>query len=206
MILIFVLPIIAIFIIVALADACAASQRKEQTDRLIKAQRDLAIEMQMKTAGTWVEPAPKTGWRARMGIAYQESPKAVAKRMTKHILFLAALGLALSATGAQAQEYQSQSTVRYPGYEKTTYEDGSTTTSTWRRDNQTGAITNEDIVRTHATPAPTPVPPARNPSHVTHNSSERSPVVAAPAKAQIPVTVIEGAMTPEEIRRLVNGE
>jgi hypothetical protein len=132
------------------------------------------------------------------------------KSMTKHILLLAALGLALSAIGAQAQEYQNQSTVRAPGFEQTTYEDGSTTTTRWHVNNATGEITNIETVRTHATPvvSATPVPVRTQPIEPTLNHDGRAfdNLPKAAASLQAPVTVIEGPMTPEQIRRLVNGQ
>ena len=128
--------------------------------------------------------------------------------MTKNFLLLAALGLALSAIGAQAQEYQSQSTVYGHCYKQTTYEDGSTETTTWHVNAATGELTNVETVRTHATPKPasTPPPIARNPSKAPRSATVQTPIAVAQPAAQPPVIVIEGPMTPEEIRRLVNGE
>jgi hypothetical protein len=110
------------------------------------------------------------------------------------LLLASALGLAMTAIGTQAQEYQSQRTVSGPGYRQTTYEDGSTTTTTWHVNNITGQITNEETVRTHATPAviATPVPVATNPFHTAHSVSTQQPIVVT-APVQAPVVVMESA-------------
>jgi hypothetical protein len=71
-----ILVLILIIIIAARADHERASQIKDQTNALIKAQRDLA-EMQMWAAGTWIEPKP-VGDTA----AIKKSPKPVLRHST----------------------------------------------------------------------------------------------------------------------------
>jgi hypothetical protein len=157
--------------------------------------------------------------------------------MTKHILLLAALGLALGAIGAigaQAQEYYSVTShvvtgcaVADGGYATTdiTYTDsfyhGQTKRDTYVQvDTEYHAHWGEEWpyqTRIMAPKAPTSVSFYKS-GDWTDNSvrpqlnhdgrAYSSPTQAHPvaALAQSPVTVIEGALTPEQIRRLVNGE
>jgi hypothetical protein len=119
--------------------------------------------------------------------------------MTKHILLLAALGLALSAIGAQADSYTTV----------TTSGDGETRTAyTKYSDGSRDKSTTHFVQEPKPTPIPTPtpmVPAATNPQHAPRHVT---PAYQAPARVatEVPVTVIEGALTPEQIRRLVNGE
>ena len=94
--------------------------------------------------------------------------------------------MGLAGIGAQAQEYQSQSTVYGKGFRQTTYEDGSSDTTTWHVNGATGDITNVDTVRTHARPEPAHLTLLPAPVYVNtdlHASFEyATPVVHRPAK------------------------
>jgi hypothetical protein len=115
----------------------------------------------------------------------------------KNLLIPAAV-LAFTVCSAQAQEYQSQTTTRSPGCDITTYEDGSTTTRYYHVNPNTGVLDYENYVRTHASPADTPIPvtAAMNHSHATQARTEPTAVVIV--KRQI--TVTEGPITPAQAK------
>jgi hypothetical protein len=115
----------------------------------------------------------------------------------KNLLILAA-AVALTVCSVQAQEYQSQSTIHYPGCDITTYEDGSTTTYNYHV-NSRGIIDYESTERKHARPAPTPQPvepAAMNRSHVTRTTTQPTVVVVV----QRQITVTEGPITQEQAK------
>jgi hypothetical protein len=149
--------------------------------------------------------------------------------MTKNILLLAALGLALSAIGAQAQEYNSadaSTTVEstneagdrittYTSYSLSEYDGKIKETAfitvstdyapvcdhtfwTWSKRPSTSVSFYKDA----DWKSPAVVRPQLNHDGMAYNSPTRS----NPVVAQASVTVIDGALTPEQARRLVNGE
>jgi hypothetical protein len=72
-------------------------------------------------------------------------------------LLTALVACVIAGSSAQAQEYQTESTTYGHDYTETTHEDGSKTTTYYHKD-QNGNLTDEQTVRTRATPAPTPIP------------------------------------------------
>jgi hypothetical protein len=151
--------------------------------------------------------------------------------MTKHILLFAALGLALGAVGAQAQEIitkDADTTV----YSTNAFQDKITTYTSYELSESEGRTRETAYIRVHTiygmrryNSSYQDITPADSTTSFTRDAGWKSPAVAPPqlnhdgraynstthanpvaALAQIPVTVIEGPLTPEQIRRLVNGE
>ena len=151
--------------------------------------------------------------------------------MTKHFLLLAALGLALSAVGAQAQETITKDAATTV-HSTNSFGDRITTYTSYGLSESEGRTKQTAYITVHTvfgqrrynssyediTPADSDTSFSRDagwksppvvPQQLNHDGrAYSSPAHANPvaALAQAPVTVIEGPMTPEEIRRLVNGE
>jgi hypothetical protein len=129
------------------------------------------------------------------------------KMKTLTLTLLAALGLAMTAIGAQAQDQTTRYSYdrngnctysNYGGYETFyTYDGHGNLTYQY----STGEY--PQPTRPKAVVAPTPLPAATNPSHPTRSTI---PVPTPAVVTQAPVTVVEGTLTPEEIQALVNGK
>ncbi len=126
--------------------------------------------------------------------------------MTKNILLLAAIGLGLSALSAQAQmtvyQYDRNGNVTLA---QSYNPDGSTSSVLRAAYDKHGNMTASQF---DEEPAANPIAESEASTYSTRVSREDTRVQATPvvARAQAPVTVIEGALTPEQARRLVNGE
>ena len=123
----------------------------------------------------------------------------------KNFLLILAAGLAMTTIGAQADDetYYSHDAAGY-----VTYKHSSTSETFTTRDSKSNILSE----RTHyfkddAVPAPAPFFRAAT-NTVSPSATPSVPAVHAPAVfvTQAPVTVIEGALTPEQIQRLVNGK
>jgi hypothetical protein len=136
------------------------------------------------------------------GIATKKSQ--CCKRMKRNSIALVAALSFTAFSASPADDDESYSTYNRDGF--CTYEHTRTYETFITRDG------NDNITyqRTHyfsddAAAKPTPfVPAATNTSHAARSATPMQTPV--PVGTQAPVTVIEGPMTPEQIRRLVNGQ